>query len=122
MLEAYFLSILDDGLHLLFHILLPTVKRSHLSVSIIKLASTLDFNPLLNRNNLAVTSIYLTYCLGFSFIFLAIFLQLPVFIIFNIVLLFDQVCCLVSKFPQSNLIDHLVTVRLRICGKSLIPL
>ena len=122
MLKVYFLSILDDGLHLLFHILLLAVKRSHLPVNLIKLTGTLDLNLLHNWNNLTVTSIYLTYSLGVSFIFSTIFPQLPVSIIFNIVLLLDQVCCPVGKFSQPNFINHLITVCLRICGKRLIPL
>ena len=123
MLIADILVLLDKGFHTLFDVLLLLIQISHHLVCLCFLTGTsLSYVLIPHTAQKKCTKVTLLRLYHLFLVFRTKLLGTSIFIMRIVVSLLLQVGCLVGKIADSDLIDHLITVSLRVGGKRLIPL
>ena len=120
MLIADILVLPDKGFHTLLDVLFLPIQIGHHLVCLCLLAGFIFSDPFIThteRTRITLLRLYQPYLF-----FRTKLLGTSVFIVRIVVPLLLQVGCLVGKIADSDLIDHLIAVSLRVGGKRLIPL
>ena len=123
MLIANILVLLDNGFHALLDVLLLLIQIGHHLVCLCFLTGTSLSYVLIPHTAIEeCTKVSLLRFYQLFLVFRTKLLGTSVFIMRIVVSLLLQVGCLVGKITDGDLIDHLITVSLRVGGKRLIPL